>query len=98
MVNSWPSCWMTMPGRSCVALTLLICFCGRRAARCSLERLRISEIQAGLEHSRIRNDSRHAEEKCVSSANLQYKGLHSSRSILDFPEEILSREGTPDAS
>src|SRR5260370_23653295 len=38
-VKSWPSCWMTMPGRSCVALTLLIC---------SL-RVSISKIQAGQE-------------------------------------------------
>src|SRR5712692_5702826 len=72
MVNSWPSCWMTMPGRSCVALTLLIF---------SLESLLISEIQAGQGHGRIRNDSRHAGEKCISSAKLQYKGPDSSRSI-----------------
>src|SRR5260370_41882801 len=38
-VKIWPSCWMTMPGRSCVALTLLIC---------SL-RVSISKIQAGQE-------------------------------------------------
>src|SRR5260370_3111461 len=50
-VKSCPWCWMTMPGRSCVALTLLIF---------SLEQLRISEIQPGQEHGRIRNDSRHA--------------------------------------
>src|SRR5260370_39526428 len=50
-VKSCPWCWMTMPGRSCVALTLLIF---------SLDQLRISEIQAGQEHGRIRNDSRHA--------------------------------------
>src|SRR5260370_34050261 len=87
MVNSWPSCCMTMPGRSCVALTLLIVFCGHRAAGCSLERLRISEIQAGQERGRIRNDSRHAEGKCAFSANAQYKGPHSSRSIVDFPEK-----------
>src|SRR5258708_21045357 len=29
IVKSWPSCWITMPGRSCVALTLLIIFDGR---------------------------------------------------------------------
>src|SRR5690348_2760558 len=61
-VKSWPSCWMTMPGRSCVALTLLIFLCGpdQVGADCSLDRLRISEIQAGQEHGLIRNDSRHA--------------------------------------
>src|SRR5260370_32303970 len=73
MVKSWPSCWMTMPGRSCVALTLLIF---------SLGRLRISEIQAGQEHSRIRNDSRHAGRKNVSSAKQQYKCARSRRSIV----------------
>src|SRR3981189_2699103 len=73
MVKSWPSCWMTMPGRSCVALTLLIC---------SLERLRISEIQAGQEHGRIRNDSRHAGRKYASNAKQQYKCGRSQRSIL----------------
>src|SRR5467141_4006053 len=73
MVKSWPSCWMTMPGRSCVALTLLIC---------SLERLRISEIQAGQEHGRIRNDSRHAGRKNVSNAKQQYKCARSWRSIV----------------
>src|SRR5467141_5160743 len=73
MVKSWPSCWMTMPGRSCVALTLLIC---------SLERLRISEIQAGQEHGRIRNDSRHAGRKKVSNAKQQYKCARSWRSIV----------------
>src|SRR6266436_2236391 len=93
MVNSWPWCWITMPGRSCVALTLLIVFfCGHRAAGCSLERLRISEIQAGQERSRIRNDSRHAETKCVSSANLQYNGPHSSRSIIDLRSKLLGKE------
>src|SRR5260370_2673155 len=73
MVKSWPSCWMTMPGRSCVALTLLIC---------SLERSRISEIQAGQEHGRIRNDSRHAGRKNVSNAKQQYKCARSWRSIV----------------
>src|SRR6202158_271851 len=72
MVKSCPSCWMTMPGRSCVALTLLIC---------SLERLRISEIQAGQEHGRIRNDSRHAGRKNVSNAKQQYKCVRLPRSI-----------------
>jgi hypothetical protein len=40
---------MTMPGRSCVALTLLIVVCGpdRIGAECSLESLQISEIPAG---------------------------------------------------
>jgi hypothetical protein len=33
----------------------------------------ISEIQAGQERGRIRNDSRHAEEKSRPSANQQYK-------------------------
>src|SRR6267143_4251005 len=72
MVKSLPSCWMTMPGRSCVALTLLIC---------PLERLQISEIQAGQERGRIRNDSRHAEENFMPSANLEYKGRDSTGSI-----------------
>jgi len=31
-VKSWPSCWITMPGRSCVALTLLIVFLRSRGA------------------------------------------------------------------
>src|SRR6266480_6984981 len=71
-VKSWPSCWMTMPGRSCVALTLLICF---------LE-VSISEIQAGQECGRIRNDSRHASAFFCASANEQYKGAASARSIV----------------
>src|SRR6266436_73952 len=73
MVKSWPSCWMTMPGRSCVALTLLIS---------SLERLRISEIQAGQERGRIRNDSRHAGRKNESNAKPQYKCARLPRSII----------------
>src|SRR6267154_2226057 len=73
MVKRWPSCWMTMPGRSCVALTLLIS---------SLERLRISEIQAGQEHGRIRNDSRHVGRKCASNAKQQYKWARFPRSII----------------
>src|SRR5580692_7365705 len=73
IVKSWPSCWMTMPGRSCVALTLLIG---------SLIRLRISEIPAGLELSRIQNDSRHAGENFRPSAKLQYKGAESAGSIV----------------
>src|SRR2546421_711982 len=74
---------MTMPGRSCVALTLLIFFCGpsRVGADCSLERLRISEIQAGQEHGLIQNDSRHAGRKNVSNANQQYKCSRFPRSI-----------------
>src|SRR5438046_10734801 len=74
---------MTMPGRSCVALTLLIFFCGpsRVGADCSLERLRISEIQAGQEHGLIQNDSRHAGGKNVSNANQQYKCSRFPRSI-----------------
>src|SRR5712691_151766 len=72
-VKSWPACWMTMPGRSCVALTLLIW---------SLERLRISEIQAGQERGRIRNDSRHAGKKNASNAKQQYKCACSQRSIV----------------
>src|SRR5712692_9222261 len=72
MVNSWPSCWMTMPGRSCVALTLLIC---------SLESLLISEIQAGQGHGRIRNDSRYAGRNFMPSAKLKYKWPDSTRSI-----------------
>src|SRR6266566_8283497 len=82
-VKSWPSCWITMPGRSCVALTLLILFCGpsRVGADCSLERLRISEIQAGQEHGLIQNDSRHAGRKNVSNANQQYKCSRFPRSI-----------------
>ena len=72
-----------MPGRSCVALTLLIFFCGpsRVGADCSLERLRISEIQAGQEHGLIQNDSRHAGRKNVSNANQQYKCSRFPRSI-----------------
>src|SRR5260370_2976819 len=62
-VKSCPWCWMTMPGRSCVALTLLIF---------SLEQLLISEIQAGQEHGRIRNDSRHAGAKSSADAYIQY--------------------------
>src|SRR2546428_3202347 len=74
---------MTMPGRSCVALTLLIFFCGpsRVGADCSLERLRISEIQAGQEHGLIQNDSRHAGRKNVSNVNQQYKCSRFPRSI-----------------
>src|SRR6266849_5655598 len=100
MVKSWPSCWMTMPGRSCVALTLLIFFCGRRATDGSLGSLLISEIPAGEVTLRqtqgkssllrcSRNDSRHAGAKSMSSANIEYKGHHSSRSIFDFPEADL---------
>src|SRR3989442_8283576 len=70
-VKSWPSCWMTMPGRSCVALTLLIC---------SL-RGSISKIQAGQKCSRIRNESRPAGEKPTPSAKQQYKSPHSKWSI-----------------
>src|SRR5436190_9835481 len=74
---------MTMPGRSCVALTLLIFFCGpsRVGADCSLERLRISEIQAGQEHGLIQNDSRNAGRKNVSNSNPQYKCSRFLRSI-----------------
>src|SRR5215470_11780159 len=71
-VKSWPSCRMTMPGRSNVALTLLIC---------SLEGA-ISKIQAGQACGRIRNDSRHAGVLHVASANSQYKGPASTRSIV----------------
>src|SRR6266852_1667593 len=84
MVKSWPSCWMTMPGRSCVALTLLIVLCGpdRVGADSSLESLPISEIQAGQARGRIRNDSRHAGRKNASNANQQYKCACSWRSIV----------------
>src|SRR5258708_39002120 len=49
IVKSWPSCRITMPGRSCVALTLLIVVCGpdRVGAGRSLDSLLISEIPAG---------------------------------------------------
>src|SRR6266852_2316970 len=84
MVKSWPSCWMTMPGRSCVALTLLIVFCGpdHAGADSSLESLPISEIQAGQERGRIRNDSRHAGRKNASNAKQQYKCARLPRSII----------------
>jgi len=36
-----------MPGRSCVALTLLIVLCDREAAAFSLEKFLSSEIPAG---------------------------------------------------
>src|SRR5437870_2240106 len=91
MVNSWPSCWMTMPGRSCVALTLLIVFAvpTRSGAGCSLERLRISEIQAGQERGRIRNDSRHVGNKFMPNANKQYKCACCWRSIVTAPFRLL---------
>src|SRR5713101_6093167 len=84
MVKSWPSCWMTMPGRSCVALTLLIVFCGpdHAGADSSLESLPISEIQVGQERGRIRNDSRHAGRKNASNAKQQYKCARSWGSIV----------------
>src|SRR5271154_1822206 len=82
MLKSWPSCWMTMPGRSCVALTLLIFLCGRRAADGSLGTILVSEIPAGLLLTRIQNDSRRAGPNFEPSANLQYKGPHSSWSIV----------------
>src|SRR5258708_25377076 len=49
IVESWPSCRITMPGRSCVALTLLIVVWGpdQVGADGSLESLPISEIPAG---------------------------------------------------
>src|SRR5258708_7918631 len=49
IVKSWPSCRITMPGRSCVALTLLIVVWGpdQVGADGSLESLPISEIPAG---------------------------------------------------
>src|SRR5690349_17030211 len=73
-VKSWPSCWMTMPGRSCVALTLLIS---------SLE-VAISEIQAGQDCGRIRNDSRHAGAFLGPGAKKQYKVPSSARSIIGW--------------
>src|SRR6267143_1242869 len=83
MVKSWPSCWMTMPGRSCVALTLLII---------SLRLFLISEIQAGRELGRIRNDSRHTRKNFMPGAKLQYKGPDSSRSILILGQSVCQRE------
>src|SRR6267143_3959096 len=88
MVKSWPSCWITMPGRSCVALTLLIVLCDPDWAGIdgSLESSLISEIPEGwrLPLHCSRNDSRHTGMKIKPSANVQYKGHDSRRSILDF--------------
>src|SRR2546422_10814191 len=99
MVKSWPSCWMTMPGRSCVALTLLIFVWGpdRVGADCSLESLLISEIPAGnkpfgnlgvgLHPCVARGMTRGTlEGNSPPTRNYKYKGSHSNRSIIDFPE------------
>src|SRR6267143_854217 len=76
---------MTMPGRSCVALTLLIVLCDPDWAGIdgSLESLLISEIPEGwsLPLHCSRNDSRHTGMKIRPSANVQYKGADSKRSI-----------------
>src|ERR1700739_2742732 len=71
-VKSWPSCWMTMPGRSCVALTLLILL---------PEKFRFGH-SGGRRAGRIRNDLRHAGALLSSSANIQYKWGHSAWSII----------------
>src|SRR5229473_4730881 len=77
-VKSWPSCWMTMPGRSCVALTLLIVFC------VSLRSLLISEIPAGGPSTmpQPRSESLEAHRRIhVTSAKQQYRWRYSKRSI-----------------
>src|SRR5262249_27533008 len=65
--------------------------CGLDAAHCLFAaamrptapwNVSISEIQAGLQCGRIRNDTRHAEKKLQLSANIQYKWADSTRSIV----------------
>src|SRR5208282_1305497 len=74
-VKSWPSCWMTMPGRSCVALTLLI----SSLNDCKFRKF----LQAARSAMRCtRNDSRHAGQNFAPNANKQYKGRRSQRSIV----------------
>src|SRR5271168_2312277 len=73
-VKSWPSCWTTMPGRSCVALTLLI----SSLNDCEFRKF----LQAARSAMRCtRNDSRHARRNFAPNANKQYKGPHSQWSI-----------------
>jgi hypothetical protein len=73
-----------MPGRSCVALTLLMILCdpGQTGVKSSVGCYQFSEIPVGLERSRIQNDSRHAGENFMPSAKLQYKGAESVGSIV----------------
>src|SRR6266481_9266914 len=86
MVKSCPSCWMTMPGRSCVALTLLIVFfCGpdRVVGGGSLESLLISEIPAGGPSAmpQLRSESLEAHRRILlTSAKQQYRWRYSKRS------------------
>src|SRR6266481_2700404 len=91
IVKSWPSCWITMPGRSCVALTLLIIFDGR-AGRGLLKNCRFRKFRltaATPQNGYARNDlptnggqARGAlKQKIASSANNKYSGPHSQRSI-----------------
>src|SRR5580658_6685349 len=66
-----------MPGRSCVALTLLICSLND----CEFRKF----LQAARSAMRCtRNDSRHAGRKCEPNANKQYKGPCSGRSIISL--------------
>src|SRR6266571_2180056 len=87
MVKSCPSCWMTMPGRSCVALTLLIVFFrgpDRVGGGGSLESLLISEIPAGGPSTmpQPRSESLEAHRRIhVTSAKQQYRWRYSKRSI-----------------
>src|SRR5215813_13977484 len=80
--KSWPSCWITMPGRSCVALTLLIVSLQSPIRDRLLPKSIDSEIQAGQECGRIRNDSRHARATILPNAELQYKVAQLAWSIL----------------
>src|ERR1700675_1074185 len=76
-VKSWPSCWITMPGRSCVALTLLIGSLNDYEFRKFLQAAR-SAMRC------TRNDSRHAGRNFAPNANQQYKGPCSGRSIVSL--------------
>src|SRR5271156_3449333 len=74
-VKSWPSCWTTMPGRSCVALTLLI----SSLNDCEYRKF----LQAARSAMRCtRNDSRHAGRDFMPGANKHYKAARSGRSIV----------------
>src|SRR6266403_3209056 len=82
IVKSWPSCWMTMPGRSWVALTLLIVFTAVERRR--LLKIAISEIPASglLSFTAARGMTRGTLEKIASSASKQYRRADSTRSII----------------
>src|ERR1700676_2123319 len=74
-VKSLPSCWMTMPGGSCVALTLLI----GSLNDCEFRKF----LQAARSAMRCtRNDSRHAGQNFAPNAKYNYKCVRFPRSII----------------